>query len=124
MNGNSEVTGEYFGSSNWKTICLDTYNKLCDPNQINENKTLHRCPNKDYCTTDPSGWPSRVDIDLAMTFDSFSDPEKSNKYAKDSFGNFVEGFVLSESCGNGSLCSCDQRSCEKFVRKLHNSVSA
>ena len=120
----SEVTGDYFNRLVWKTICLNKCNVKCDPNDKSKQPPLRRFPNETYYTHPYPGWPLREDIENALNLDSFHDSKPYNKYNKDSFGNFVEGYEPTSSCGERDICNCDMRGGQRFVRKLHNSVSA
>ena len=120
-----EVTGDYFDSSKWETICLGKTFMKCNPHDT--TGSLKRCLNDTYCDSEFPEWPSREDLEKAWSFNSFGNPEKYNKYAENSFANFVEGYQRKDdTCGSTTFCNCDLRSGEdetKFARKLHNSVS-
>ena len=116
-----DVTGDYFDSSKWKTICLDTEFATCDPDTT--GPPLKRCLNDQYCGSTFKEWPSREDLEYALNMDSFEDPQQYNKYAENSFANFVEGYQRKDGSCVGTICNCDTRSHVKFARKFHNSVS-
>ena len=113
------VSSKYFGS--WKTICLEKCNDKCDPDVT--GLPLKRCLNDNYCNSTFPEWPSREDLEEAWNMDSFEDPQKHNKYAENSFGNFVEGYESQDGSCEKTTCNCDWRGGMRFARKLHNTVS-
>lgn len=90
--------GEYYSGDSWKTICWPPPDdEICDPS-VHGIQPLVRCPNNTACTAAAGLFPVREDVIRALTeYQVWADPndyEPFNKYARNSFSNFLEGFNL------------------------------
>ena len=123
-NDNGDVTGEYYGSQNWKTICWKIKKKgiTCDPSDESARYTLRRCPSEMDCNN-TMNWPTKESVKKALSYDTFAE-DPYNKYSTETFSNALEGFEpekkcsISDSLGAYTTCDCNTR----VTRELHNLV--
>ena len=123
------VRGTLFDSG-WDTICWQ--NKIgvdgtdCDP-EMNTG-ALKRCPKRDQARnlqhSDPCGntsyWPTAETVRTALKKPNYD--TSPYKTCKDSFRNYLEGFVPLDSCTGAEQLMCgDGTNCSK-LRRLHNRV--
>lgn len=129
---NGTISGSYYSGDNWQTTCWPPPStEFCDPS-MHGIQPIIRCSNNTACTAVAELFPSRRDVIRALTqYQVWADPDNEdydpfNKYAKNSFCNFLEGFELqprenadpylsSSITVNGTLKSMN--------RALHNVVS-
>ena len=123
------VKGELF--TDWNTYCWkDITGKaplilICDPTTTSK-KDLRRCPRGEFCKKNNSYWPSKTDVDTAVSIKSYdaSPFTRSVKEKSSSFRNYMEGFIFeANGCGMGNKMCSKKKNGEHFTRKLHNSVS-
>ena len=97
------LTGEYYNPENWLTICwpeVET-NQTCDLTDPSGIRPIIRCNRNYACTADAGLFPTEADAYRALNNyklwrdNSSNEPYASyNKFAKNSFGNFLEGFSV------------------------------
>ena len=125
-NDNGDVTGEYYGSQNWETICWKIKKGItCNPSNESARYTLRRCPSKEDCDN-MMNWPTRESVIKALSYDTFA-KDPYNKYSTQTFSNALEGFETKETCSDsdsqyslGAYTTCDDS--KRVTRELHNLV--
>ena len=117
-NSQPQVHGDLFDGG-WDTICWYggsgnvsmPKGTTCDP-RIKTGPLL-RCPllgNKDPCDRN-NDWPTRADVDKALNKQQY-DTQSYDKYARESFRNFMEGYdssVSIDDCRSDPQCFCEGR---------------
>ena len=102
------LTGEYYNPENWTSICWPEVgtNETCDPTDPSGIRPIIRCNRNYACTADAGLFPTEADAYRALNNyklwrdSSSNEPYASyNKFAKNSFGNFLEGFSVVPSSG-------------------------
>ena len=131
---NSTVTGDLVNG--WRTICW--YNgsggvsrpsanqNICDPR--NDTGPIQRCPDKERCAANYTGWPTYQDVQDAVNMTQYDMPDY-NAFST-GFRNYMEGFLVVGQCDNETdrgrdLCNNKiiDGTKEKVQRLLHNTVS-
>ena len=121
-NNNGDVTGKYYGSQNWKTICWKIEKgKTCNPSDESARYTLRRCPSKEDCNN-MMNWPTRESVIKALSYDTFAEGPYYNKYSTQTFSNALEGFdpETEKTCDSDAYTKCDDGT--HIARELHNLV--
>ena len=120
---NGNVTGQYYGSANWQTVCWRIDKGItCDPD-TSLRYTLRRCPNQTDCN-DAANWPTRQSVIDALSYSDYSG-KPFNKYSQATFSNALEGFVpnaASDPCQDGKYETCANNDQIIMTRTLHNLV--
>ena len=134
INSQPQVHGDLF-EGGWDTICW--YNgsgnvimpkgTICDP-RIKTGPLL-RCPlaqddKKDPCDRFNPDWPSRADVEKALSKQQYDTQPYNKRASEESFRNFMEGFdssVSIDDCRSDPLCLCEGGM--PLKRNLHNLVS-
>ena len=123
----SAVTGELVDE--WRTICWyggnaesgdipdhrDNQN-ICDPSS--DTGLLRRCPDKERCAANYSGWPSYQDVETAVGMEEY-DRSPYDRLPCKSFRNYMEGFHPGCDSGTRGVDLCESG----YQRLLHNTVS-
>ena len=117
------VDSKYYGADNWKSICWFPFNstkkhQTCIPTDLDGMRPIVRCPSPTQCTDDYSKWPSQQTINRALNMSSYSHGPY-NKYSKNAFSNFLEGFEPHPSDSE----NLEINSQDGIARHLHNLVS-
>ena len=141
-NGLPQVHGDLYSEflNSWETICWQRQetpsHEICDPRI--QTGQLQRCPlmgESKPCSSTNDFWPTDKDIQTALSLQAYDKPP-FNKMAKNSFRNYLEGFLPLpnddlQACQDNKLCMCDtgNSNCTEngsgnpIQRLLHNSVS-
>ena len=136
-NNNGDVTGPYYGSNSWKTVCwgVDT-EPPCDPDDEAGQHTLRRCPSEIDCDNS-TNWPTKTSVEIALSYDTYAKAPFSI-YSTDVLSNYLEGFEpnadlgasIDEVCANLNSIKWPYTTCgnneegeqTSLTRKLHNLV--
>ena len=81
-------------------------------------RAIIRCPSPTECAGTYSKWPSQQNISKALNLSSYSNGPY-NKYSKNTFRNFLEGFQPNSN-PNPDI---DEVGSDNITRLLHNIVS-
>ena len=128
----SAVTGRLF--EDWPTRCwyngsgdvLPPVENICDPR--NDTGPIQRCPDKERCAANYTGWPTYQDVQDAVGMGQYDMPDY-NAFST-GFRNYMEGFLVVDQCDSETdrgrdLCNTKtiDGTTENVQRLLHNTVS-
>ena len=131
----SAVTGDLVNG--WQTICWydgsggvsrpSANQNICDPK--NDTGPLQRCPDKERCAANYTGWPTYQDVQDAVYMTQYDIPDY-NAFSTTGFRNYMEGFLVVDQCDNKTDRGrdlCNNKTIDgitKMVQRLlHNTVS-
>ena len=127
-NNNGYVISDTYGGSNWQPVCLypesnPMFTSICNPtnpsaykDNTNDYTRLQRPLDKNY------NWPAKPET--AEAIQNLNEYRLSaagsvfNKYNRQSFSNYLEGWDPQTSCGQQMFCGDDN-----IPRRLHNLVT-
>ena len=138
-NATGYLTGNYYDQENWLTICWprpeNFTEETCDPTDPLGIRAVIRCNNNTACTAEAGLFPTEADAYRALNNyplwrdNTGAEPYAPfNKFARFSFGNYLEGFSVLPSSGefnplNSALANVSATESVLIGTLLHNIVS-
>ena len=138
-NATGYLTGNYYDQENWLTICWprpeNFTEETCDPTDPLGIRAVIRCNNNTACTAEAGLFPTEADAYRALNNyplwrdNTGAEPYAPfNKFARFSFGNYLEGFSVLPSSGefnplNSGLANVSATESVLIGTLLHNIVS-